>query len=421
MMRTRRFVAARVCAAFVLLVCLLPLARAGIADAPGADLQVSLVTYGPGAIYWERFGHDAIEVRDTTSGEAANFNYGVFDFSQKHFLVNFARGKMRYSMDAEPTGAEISDYIAMGRSVRRQHLALTPAQAAALRDYLLWNLRPENRNYDYDYYTRNCATRVRDALDGALGGIIKAQLRGASPMTFRGETDRLMAAQPWLMLAMDLGLSSYADQPLNQWQASFIPMQLAREIAHVRLPDGRPLVERDEKVATARLPAPPAKPPNLIPPLLIAGLVLGALLAVSGHFRDRQRAAHAVFTVLGSAWLVFAGVIGLALIAVWGLTQHRAGWANENLLLFNPLAFALLAAPWRAMVTRFGRAVVTLVTAAAVFALIAKLIPGFSQHNLPWIGFGLPAWLGLCYALYRRQATRPCGAPSPDGRETRCS
>lgn len=30
-------------------------ARAGVIDAPGGDLEVSLITYGPGAIYWERF------------------------------------------------------------------------------------------------------------------------------------------------------------------------------------------------------------------------------------------------------------------------------------------------------------------------------------------------------------------------------
>src|SRR5690625_4282173 len=184
----------------------LPSARAAIADAPASDLKVSLITYGPGAVYWERFGHDAIEIRDTTSGESVNFNYGVFDFNQKDFLLNFARGYMRYSMDAELTGPEIAYYMRAGRFVHRQRLDLTPAQAGALRDYLLWNLQPENRQYNYDYYTRNCATRVRDALNQALGGLLEAQLEKPSDgITYRRETDRLMANQPWLMLLLDLG------------------------------------------------------------------------------------------------------------------------------------------------------------------------------------------------------------------------
>ena len=71
-------------------------AHASVANAPGANLEVSLITYGPGATYWERFGHDAIELRDSVSGEAVDFNYGVFDFNESNFFLNFARGRMHY-------------------------------------------------------------------------------------------------------------------------------------------------------------------------------------------------------------------------------------------------------------------------------------------------------------------------------------
>src|SRR5574337_1991796 len=98
-------------------------AHAGVANAPGANLEVSLVTYGPGETYWERFGHDAIELRDTVSGEAVNFNYGVFDFNEKNFFVNFARGRMHYLMDAAPSDLDESYYVGAGRSVTRQALA----------------------------------------------------------------------------------------------------------------------------------------------------------------------------------------------------------------------------------------------------------------------------------------------------------
>lgn len=385
----------------------LPPAHAGVADAPGADLEVSLVTYGPGAIYWERFGHDAIEIRDTVSGQAVNFNYGVFDFDQKNFLLNFARGYMRYSMDAELSAAEIRYYIQAGRFVHRQRLNLTPAQADALRDYLLWNLRPENRQYNYDYYTRNCATRVRDALDQALGGIIKAQLDAPSDgITYRRETDRLMASQPWLMLVLDLGLSSYADQPLSRWQAAFIPMQLMREIRHVRLPDGRPLVASDRQVAAARLPAPPSQPPDLIPPLLIAGMIFGIALVASGHWRRDHRAARIAFVTLGTLWLLFAGIAGLGMTVLWAFTQHHSAWANENLLLFNPLALLLLPAVWRLAASRFSRWLIGLLIAAVVFALIAKVLPGFDQRNLPWIAFALPPWLAMLHVLLKSRNSR---------------
>jgi hypothetical protein len=99
-------------------------ARSGVIDAPGGDLEVSLITYGPGAIYWERFGHDSIRIRDLGSGESADFNYGVFDFQDSAFLWNFARGHMRYMIDIQPSDFYQKGYIDAGRSVVAQRLAL---------------------------------------------------------------------------------------------------------------------------------------------------------------------------------------------------------------------------------------------------------------------------------------------------------
>lgn len=386
----------------LLFACSLSSAHADVADAPADRLDVFLVTYGPGAVYWERFGHDAIEVRDRDSGQSVNFNYGVFDFNQDNFLLNFARGYMHYSMDAELAAPEVDYYIRNGRSVQRQRLNVDPAQAAALRDALLVNLRPGNRQYAYDYFTRNCATRVRDMLNTALGGTLATRLDAPSDgITYRHETDRLMANQPWLMLLLDLGLSGYADQPLSRWQAAFIPMQLMREIRHVRLPDGRPLVADDSEVAASRIPAPPRHPPDLVRPLLIAGLILGVLLGISGHWRHTNRAARTGFAALGTLWLVFAAAAGLFMAILWAFTQHRSAWANENLLLLNPLALCLIPATWRLTRSRFSTLLASLLMATAALALPAKLLPGFDQHNLAWIGFALPAWAGMLYALHR--------------------
>src|SRR6185312_9945377 len=147
-----------------------PLARAGVVDAAGANLRVDLYTYGPGAVYWERFGHDALVLTDTASGEAYAFNYGLFDFEQKDFYFNFARGIMIYRAAAWPAADDIQEYSGEGRSITDQHLDLTPAQRAALRDFLVWNVQPEHSRYRYRYFADNCTTRVRDALDKVLDG-----------------------------------------------------------------------------------------------------------------------------------------------------------------------------------------------------------------------------------------------------------
>jgi hypothetical protein len=387
----------------LLALALLPLyARAGIADAPGDQLEVSLITYGPGDIYWERFGHDAIELRDRASGEAVNFNYGVFDFDERGFLLNFARGRMRYLMDAAPSAEDMRYYVDSGRSVDRQRLALAPAQAAALRDFLLWNLRPEHRQYDYDYYTDNCTTRVRDALDRVLGGALRQAL-SARPggLTYRQQTTRLMSNQAWLMLVLDLGLGPYADQPLDGWWESFLPMVLQDQLRGVRIADGqggqRPLLQDETQLAPERLVPPPAQAPDLRLPLFAAGLAFAAVLLFAAR---RLPLLHAL---LGSLYLLLAGLVGLLLIVLWAFTLHRSAWANANLLLFDPLAWLLLPALWRARrglaATGLAGKALALQLLAVLAALVLHLMPGTVQQNQPWLLFALPVWLALAWNL----------------------
>src|SRR3546814_10904507 len=83
-------------------------------------------------------------------------------------------------------------------------------------DLLAENAKPENARYGYDYFTDNCATRVRDAIDTALGGSLKSQIEGRSHgTTYRSESVRLASPAPWMWLGFDIGLGPAADQPLS--------------------------------------------------------------------------------------------------------------------------------------------------------------------------------------------------------------
>jgi hypothetical protein len=373
-------------------------------NAPPQDLEVSLVTFGPGAIYWERFGHNAIRIRDRVSGESGDINYGVFDFSDSAFLPNFARGHMRYMIDIGTSDINQQDYVDAGRSVLEQRLALSPEQAAALRGFLLWNLRPENVSYDYDYLTSNCSTRIRDVLNRVLGGALQPVLTGRrAPMTYRQQIDRSMSAQPWLMLLMDLGLGPSADRPLNEWQESFLPTVLAREIRNARVPGVHggliPLVAEEREVAPNRLPPLPPSPPALTWPLAGAGLLLAAAIALT---RSRFPALSAcVITV----FLLFAGVMGLLLLALWTLTTHYAAWSNANLFIFNPLAFFMIRGIWRARThnegSRLLRILIAIQVCTGLVGLMLHLLLLNTQQNLPWLLFAVPVWLAVAVGLWR--------------------
>ncbi|MFP5305393.1 MAG: DUF4105 domain-containing protein, partial [Gammaproteobacteria bacterium] len=321
--------------------------------------QISLLTFAPGEIYWQRFGHNALVVRD--GARAQVYNYGIFDFRQKNFFLNFARGRMVYRLDVAPLDWTLRQYAAEGRWAVEQALAFDTARSRELARFLAWNALPENAEYRYDYFLANCSTRVRDALDRAMAGGLRAQLESrAGGGTYRSEVLRLMAPMPALMIGMDLGLGPRVDLPLNQWQEGFIPMRLMQAVRDVRV-DGRPLVQAERRLlADGAAEAPPQTAPSPLLPFALGGLGLAALLLAS-------RLLRAVNAALVGGYALVCGLAGLVLAVGWLATAHWAMAANRNLLLLNPLWLLLLPATFgRAGARRPG-----LLTRAAVAAIAA--------------------------------------------------
>src|SRR5450432_521307 len=315
---------------------------------PGANLDVALLTFGPGTEVWERFGHNAILIRDRASGVENLYNYGIFDFDQEDFFLNFARGRMTYRMAVDNLADDLPMYRAEGRWIIEQDLNLTPPQRARLAAFLDWNARPENTQYHYEYFTANCSTRVRDALDAAVDGAIRKQTIAPSRgFTYRMETLRLMRPEPTLMLAMDAGLGPFADRRLSNWDESFVPMELMRYLRDVSVRDEsgnpRPLVARETELADAHIPDPPDFPPAWTWRALIAGS-LSALGLIALARSRAHLLARAIFSSAASVGALVLGVGGIVLIMLWAFTEHVSAWHNENLLLLDPLCLLMLPA-----------------------------------------------------------------------------
>jgi hypothetical protein len=371
-------------------------------DQPSA-LKVALVTFGPGPLYWERFGHNAIIIDDPAAGTRMAYNYGVFDFQEERFLLNFALGHMHYSLGAEPLDVDLATYVTEGRSVGVQMLNLTPAQARQLAAFLAWNAQPQNAVYRYDYLVNNCSTKVRDALNRALGGALERQLaRRSAPHTYRFDAVRLISPDFWFALSMDMGFGPKGDIPLSLWQESFVPMVLSRALDAVAVRDANgqilPLVSDEQVVEPGRLPPAPAAPRDLRLPFLALGMGLAALLLWLAH--GKSHLYRASFALLAVAWWLICGLTGLVLVGLWGLTDHWATWDNENLLLLNPACLVLPAVWWRA--PRIARCLVTLIAAAALISLIVRMLPGLYQGNLAFIALTVPVHLVLAVLAWRQ-------------------
>jgi hypothetical protein len=375
----------------------------------GSHLTVYLMTMGPGEEVWERFGHNAIWIHDSLAGTGVAYNFGLFDFGQEDFLPRFLRGEMWYWMAGFPAERYVQSYVRDNRSVWLQELNVAPRARLELQEFLRWNELPENRFYHYDYYLDNCSTRVRDALDRAIGGRINARTADLpTGTTYRFHTQRLTANDPPIFTGLLLALGAGVDQPLSAWEEMFLPLALREHLRRVTVqgPDGAivPLVKAERTLFESTAPPPPPVPPRWLPWYLLIGVVLGGTAAAFGRRAPRSGPARLGLAVLAGGWGLAAGLVGVVLAGLWGLTDHVMAYRNENLFQVNPLALALvvlvpLALRGQPGAARLARGVASALAGLALTGFALQVLPGVDQVNGAILALALPVHLGVVIAL----------------------
>lgn len=371
-------------------------------DEPGASLRVFVVTVDPGPRTASRFGHSAIRIRDAAAGTDDAYSFGRSDLGRPGFMASLLQGRVEAWMAREDPVAMMRGYAESGRTVWVQELSLLPRQRLALRE----ELEDSRGSFRYDFFLDNCTTRVRDALDRALGG----QLRSAteervSPASLRAHAARFIGSDPLVRLIAALTLGNAVDRPISVWNEMFLPSTLRARLREV-IVHGRegdvPLVAKEGPWFESQDPG-VAEPRSLWPLSLGGGLLLGSTLAFLGAAAPRSRAAGRAFSALGAGWLVLAGLIGLGLVVLWGVSDQIFPRWNENLLPLSPLALPLAVAGWGSW--RHERAARGLAVALAGLALVGVLLkplPAFAQSNAAVLCLAVPVQLGLAWGIWRR-------------------
>ncbi|MCU0419185.1 MAG: DUF4105 domain-containing protein [Cyclobacteriaceae bacterium] len=299
------------------------------------DAYISVITCGPDPNeLYAAFGHSAIRVYDPANGLDDAFNYGVFDFDQPNFYLNFARGYLYYKLGVYYYSDFEAYYKRHQRFVHEQRLNLTPAQKQKLFDYLAWNARPENQTYRYDYYHNNCATKIRDVLNEQLGADILWDSSHVQPThSFRQKTDAYLSPLPWGDLGIDICLGSPIDRPMTAWEHMFLPdyVESFVDLATVVHDSVRTALVAEKKIIYE--PAPVATWTAFVHPWVVVGGLLLIVLWVSWRDWQRKRISRGLDVILFG----LAGLIGLLLLALWLFTDHRDAARNMNLLWAFPL------------------------------------------------------------------------------------
>lgn len=371
-------------------------------------VEVWLATIEPGEVYWQRFGHNAIILRDAGSGRGVSYNFGYFDFAQQDFLLRFVRGRMLYQAVALDADADLAGYADDGRRVWLQRLRLGAEATETLAAYLHREVQPDRRDYRYDYYAVNCSTRVRDALDLALGGALKASTEHRSHgWSYRRYTRAYAQEVPWLYLGTDLALGQPVDRTLSLWEEMFIPGELKRRLRETEV-DGLPVV-MEERLLPARADPQEVWPvaPDWRAQFAASGLLLAGLLVALKRLAERGGWARWPLALSGAGITTLLGVGGLLLAGLWLGTDHSSAWRNQNLLLLSPLWLLSLPAWWQlglhgmasGLPARCARIAGWVALGGVVCAALLKVFRSLDQSNIEWLLLIWPLVLALRYAL----------------------
>jgi hypothetical protein len=296
--------------------------------------QISIITCGPyqGEVY-SAFGHTAIRVFDPQYQYDVVYNYGVFDFDQPNFYLNFARGYSLYKLGVMPYPWFRDVYISYNRYVHEQILNLTQAQKQKLFDFLEWNAKPENMNYLYDYFYDNCATRARDVFVNVLKEDVKFDTTYITTnYTIRQLTDFYLGQQPWGDLGIDICLGLPMDKKASPYEYMFLPDYIESSFDHASIRNDSTNVALVQRKVLVYQSHPEEIKTSLLHPWYVFGLLLLMVVAISVLDWRRGNYTRGLDVTLFGV----TGLVGWLLLFLWFGTNHKAAAFNFNLLWAMP-------------------------------------------------------------------------------------
>lgn len=283
--------------------------------------QFYLMTVEPGTEFWSVYGHTALVIDDGV------FGFGVFSFEQEDFYQSFISNKMEYMVGY----TEVDDEVYWAKADKRK-LTLLPLNISddaqqEVMTYLQWHFKPENQTYAYDYFLQNCATKIRDILNRAMLGELKANQTAGGNGSYFSHTFPVKN-QSMMTFGLAVAYGHMAYQQRSDWELMAFPMFLRESLLQSSMAEWRgelvTKVNQEDHVGLLQFIQ-----THLFLMLLTIFLLVG--LGVRSFRR-----------LIINLWWCVQSLIGFVLLFLWFGTAHEMAAWNVQLLLFSPLACLMI-------------------------------------------------------------------------------
>ena len=347
-----------------------------------SNTEISVLTCSPGDQIYSIFGHTAVRVCNPNIGLDAVVNYGLFDFDQESFVYRFVKGETDYMCGVENYSSFLYSYAWRGSGVKATVLDLTDAEKERFIRVLTNDLRPENREYRYNFAYNNCATKIRDIVNFAYSG--RYESIQPSEYTFREVIGHYAENYPWYMFSFDICLGGKAYNTLmTPEEAQFLPEYLDAALNNCLINRDGEDIKPNTKQEIHLTPADTIIEKTIFTPFVVACIMLVLSicnLVLGKRFGKGFRVASNIYS--GAVFFTYS-IIGLLVTFLIFFSEHPFTTWNMNLCIFNPL----IAIPFVGLFIKnksvfFKIINATLVLLAVLFILYALIFWSFTNHAL---------------------------------------
>ena len=349
--------------------------------------EVSIVTADAGSELFEAFGHAAIRIKDPVLQLDVIYNYGMFDFNAPNFYTNFVKGKLNYQLGRQRFNQFINSCNYQKRNVQQLVLNLSQQEKQAFFLYLENNAAPKNRDYWYDPYYNNCATKLRDITTTILGDQVTFTKlhQPQKKYSLRALMRQEIPWNTWGSFGINLALGNKLDVIATESQYMYLPnyifqkFRIATRIQNREIVD---LVKREDLLLKHKKQSYKSQ---LLSPLFVFILLslLGFLITYK-DYTETKRTKWFDFLIL-----FITGIIGVVVLFLWFFTDHTTTPNNFNFLwAFAPnllMAFLLLNEKPKQWFSSYFKFVTLLLILMLLFWIIG--IQSFPFAILPFVLF----------------------------------
>ena len=291
------------------------------------EIKFSVVTIGPyESELYSAFGHSGIRYVDKKNNIDHFYNYGIFDFNQPNFYLNFLNGKLLYMVAKYDYRTAEKNYINEDRYIKEQVLDLNESEKILLYNILEQNIRPENRTYLYNYVYDNCATKIRDVLHNVYGESLSFTSE-PEKKSFRQLMDLYLEKNKWGDLGIDICLGPEIDYDVSFDEEMFLPDYLFKGIENAVRDGDKNIVSKTNII---NLQKEDFQSYSLSPHYIFL-----IFFIISIYLSFRQVKYGIKYFVFDSIYLMISGIIGCLLVYLWFFTDHLSSY-NFNIVWAMP-------------------------------------------------------------------------------------